>query len=342
MTTKRSSHHVDDGSAAQESWALAEQFAGRIGEFPSLFTAAVRAVRSAPAILHTDDAEKIQRFAIEAVDFPVRVSPTLKAALYHLGLDVGLEGIDDLSALTYHRLLQLYKPDQLIAVIALTFLHRTLRKFCDDEEWDRLAAKLRVHLQVGHLVGERIEMVGPGNGMFMAGLRCLAQIPFALSDLAGFKDVRRAAERKKLLFDASGEEMRWHCSHLQIAAGWASEWGYGIGARLAFGMLHGFIAPPKAPTNNTEIEMQNWKLALSCIEALHARGAAPDALAKRERAQLGAGNAAELERRALTVVAEGRGFKWIELGPKDLPDDVRTALGIRPESVKKPGDEDGF
>ena len=45
---------------------------------------------------------------------------------------------------------------------------------------------------------------------------------------------------------------------------------------------------------------------------------------------VGSGGAAELERRALAVVAQGKGFEWIERSPKELPPEISTSLGIQP------------
>ena len=314
-----------------ESWRIAEGYVRALGGLSSLFTAAIRAVRNAPMILKTSDDARIHSFSIEALAFPIKVSPTLKAALYFMALEMEEEKLGELHPLSQEKLLSLFSPDQLIAGIGLTYLYRIIKRRCDADEWERLLPKMCVHLNIGYLVGQKIKGVGAGHGMLMAGARYLALALFLYADTKGFKDLRRKCDSRNKLFDVDEEQRKWGCNHMQIASCLVSQLGYGIGPRMAFGMEADVLGHTKlqAAASDSEVEISSWRTTLACIESLHAKGASPEYVRSKKSRFLTADAGAELEKLAIKVVAAGQGLKWITKSASEVPEEVRGNLGMK-------------
>ncbi len=323
-------------------WKVADHHVQSLGPLSSLFTAAIRAVRSAPQILRTDSPEKIKKFSIEAVNFPVKVSPTFKTAYYFVAEEVDEAELALTMPLSQQKLLSLFSPDELIAVIALTYMYRLMKRRCDEEEWARIAPKMAVHMAIGFAVGGRTNGVGSGNGMLIGGIRFIAQSILMYSDLKNFKELRRKTESKNVLFDLAEEQARWGCNHLQIASFLVSNLGYGVGPRMAFGVdTDSKVFGPLQPAIiESQEEINAWRTAIACTESLHSKGCVPDFIKGDENKFLAASIGAELEKRALSIVAKGQGYQWLFKIPEDLPPHVRQQLNIR-VTAKKEGAEVG-
>jgi hypothetical protein len=311
-----------------ESWEYAKRFACAFGEFPPLFTAAIRAIRCAPKIIKSNDLQLIKKFSRDAIIFPIKVSPTFKSCFFAFAEESNEAGLALINHLTLTDLIDLFSPDEMSAAVALIFLHRFMKRRCPDEEWDRINHKLSAHLKIGYRVGKKIDNVGGGNGMFMAGLRILAQSFFLHFDEKGFKELRRFCEKKNYLFSPDEERKRWGCDHLQIASHLASLLGYGIGPRLAFGMYSSTSvdgAEDQDISENSEL-ISKWRICMTLTEAFHAHGTAQRGLFMGQHVTSQV--VTELESVAREAVVQGSGFDWINRKPGDLPTEIASFLGI--------------
>ena len=330
----------EEALTTQEGWRIAESLVQSLGPLSSMFTAAIRAVRSAGTILHTSSPEKIKKFSIEAINFPVKVSPTFKAAYFFFAEELDEDHLALAMPLTQQKLLSLFEPDELISVIAITYMFRLMKRRCDLEEWERLLPKLSVHMQIGLMAGERITGIGCGNGAFIASVRYFAQSIMLYADVKKFKELRRKVEAKNQLFDLAEEQSRFGCNHLQVASYLASALGYGVGPRLAFGMdTHAKVfGPLHAAIAESQAEIDAWRTAIACIESLHARGCSPDYIREGKNEYLATGAGQELEKKAIAAVAKGTGARWFLKGPEDLPPQVCAQLGIKVQGKKDGGE----
>ena len=329
----------NDPLTGEEGWSVAESFVAGLGPLSSLFTAAIRAVRSAPMILHTDDSDRIRKFSVEAVNFPVKVSPTFKAALYALAEEIDEPALALAMPLTQSKLLGLFSPDEMIAVIALTYMYRLMRRRCDESEWDRVMPKMNTHMKIGYHVGKVLDGVGSGHGMLIGGMRYIALSILLNSDIKAFKELRRKVESKGGLFDLSEESARWGCNHMQVASCLVSSLGYGVAPRLAFGMSprSKIFAPIQAAIAESQEEINAWRLAIDYTESLHAFGKAPDYVQDGSNNYIQVDVSEKLEKKISGFVAKGASFQWINRGVEQVPQHVRDQLAIKLK--KEPGGE---
>jgi hypothetical protein len=222
----------------ETEWDLAERAVATVGTPPSLFTAAIRAIRNAPSILQTADEAALSKFSVSAALFPVKVSPTLKASFYFAAEELFEQKLRAARPLTPARLLGLFHPDEVAAIITLTLLNRAIRGRCPADEWEKIVPRMNAHMMVGGVVGRSMKMVGFGNGLLMAGIRYLSLGTMIATAPKRYKELRRSMDVSTALFLPEVEQKVFGCTHLHIASTLVSAMGYGVVPRLALG-IHG-------------------------------------------------------------------------------------------------------
>jgi len=317
--------NVDDNE-----WDIAGQAVTAIGTPPSLFTAAIRAIRNAPTILQGADEEALQKFSVSAALFPVKVSPTLKTSLYFALEELYPEKLDETTPLTPQRLLNCFSPSEIAAIMSLTLLTRSVKAKCPQEEWSKIESKMMEHLSWGAALGAAIPSAGVGNGMLIAGMRYISLAIMLALDPRRFKELRRSMEKKKDLFLLHEELRLFRCSHLHIASSLVSALGYGVGPRLAFGMQD----PPDADNLRSAIqeaqeEIDAWRVSMLMTEAVHAQNPLPPFVAARQSSVFSEGKLKALLQRERESIHP---HQWLFRLKRDLPIHIMQQLDIKPDA----------
>lgn len=317
--------NVDDNE-----WDIAGHAVTAIGTPPSLFTAAIRAIRNAPTILQGADEEALQKFSVSAALFPVKVSPTLKTSLYFALEELYPEKLEDSAPLTAHRLLNCFSPSEIAAIISLTLLTRSVKVKCPQEEWSKIEPKMTEHLAWGAALGAAIPLAGVGNGMLIAGMRYISLAIMLALDSKRFKELRRAMEKKNDLFLLGDELKHFRCTHLHIASSLVSALGYGVGPRLAFGVQD----PPDADNLRSAIqeaqeEIDAWRVSMLMTEAVHGQNPLPPFVAARQSNVFDEGKLKALLQRERNSV---RPHQWLFRSKRELPSHVMQQLDIKPDA----------
>ena len=305
----------------------AERFILSLGAMSPLFTTPVRVAQNAASITRSDDEKEIRDFALEALSFPFRVSPTCRAALFAFLDEIRHTELRGVSQLSPSGMMELAHVDEITAVLALTYLYRLLKKKCDPEEWIRLMPKISAHLEGGHLLGGYIPSVGCGTGMLLGGLRILAQAIFLSVDLKGFKEFRRKCESKKKLFDCAGEEERWGCNHLQVASCLSSAIGLNFTTRLALGLEgHAVTLAPHLCNivDSCAPSLGALRALISGVESLHEAGT----LSLRSKCVEIDGLVHEIELQSRSIRQSDGGLLWIHKTRDDLPAEAAEELKV--------------
>lgn len=311
-------------------WDLAGRAVSAIGTPPSLFTAAIRAIRNAPTILQGANDDALQKFSVSAALFPVKVSPTLKTSLYFALGELYPEKLEDTSPLTPQRLLSCFSPSEIAAIMSLTLLTRSVKAKCAQDEWSKIEGKMTEHLSWGAAVGATVPSVGVGNGMLIAGMRYICLAILLALDLKRFKELRRSMERKKDLFLTGDEQRIFRCTHLHIASCLVSSLGYGVGPRLAFGIQE----PPDADNLRSAIqeaqeEIDAWRIAMLMMESLHAEAPLPSLVTARQPALFEEGKFKALLKRERENI---RPHQWLFRSRRELPPEIMLQLDIKPDN----------
>lgn len=323
----------------EESWVVAEKgFHVAVGAVLPLYTATIRAIRNAPSILQCSEEARIKKFCIEAAMMPVRVSPTMKTAYYWAAEEIYPEQLEAAAPIDLSKLLHLFSPGDLAAILALTYVYRSVKKRCDENEFMMLMPRLSMFLELGDLIGGHLPLVGSGCGMLAGGMRVLGLAAQAVRNPANMKKLRKRLEREGKIFSAEAEMELFGCTHMQIVSSMVSALGFGVAPRLAFGVqIPRFGGNFDAAVEECNDEILAWRLVIRCVESLFSSGTLPKDLSEREVGLFSTKKLKELERNATGIVSRGDGFRWVRRPSDELNDRIKELLDIRAQESLRDG-----
>jgi hypothetical protein len=321
---------MDSRDATAEELKTATAYVSQLGELSGLFTATIRAIRSAPAILKTTDPLRLKKFAVESSQMLIKVSPSLKTVFYHAASELYPGGVEMAMPITANKLLNIFTPNEIAAIIALTYVRKIIGKKCDAELWEGVLQRSLTHIAIAGEVGDELEGVGRGNGMLLGGLRSLAIGLFLRHEQKAFRGLLRQTVSKGKYFDTKTEREIYGCTHLQIAASLSSGLGYGLGPRLGFGLSDTSIdhETTSAATAHAQEEALHWRNCLIISEELHTYGEIRTESLKNHISD-------DLIERIETL-RTGEGAKWLKEDASNIPEIIRELLNI-PNATNEKG-----
>jgi hypothetical protein len=253
-----------------ESWEVAKARAATLGPPNPLLCGVVRAVRNAPSILKTTDKEKLRAFAAQSAFFPVKVSPTFATAFFFAAREYYPGQLLAEQNLTRACLLSLFEPEELSAILTITYLARLAKKKCPEGGWSSLQSDFLTHLYLGGLIGRHTDGIGLGTGLLIGGLRYIGMAIQMGSSPRAYRELAKRNGIGNRAFNHELEVELLDCSHLQIASVIVSTIGYGIGQRAAFGMgaIDGKQEKYSSALAEAKEEIANWRLVITLCEEL--------------------------------------------------------------------------
>jgi hypothetical protein len=313
-----------------ERWKNAKKFADGFKQPITMFATAIRAIKSAE--LHQGgDTPTVRKVVVQTTQFVLDVSPSLKALFYFAAEDLHPEHIADYEELDSRTLLKLFKPSEVAAILAISFVYRNVRRMCPESEWKKIAAKLYTYMHVSTLVGETINHVGPGNGMLMGGLRHLSMAMFAARDLKGFQEYARRLKTNASLFDLDFEEERWGCNHLEIAAIISQMLGFGVQASTGLSLAY-LIEGNNLPEDLEELVFC-WRACMDWTTSFIETGEPPENKGEGDAMYLPENELKNLKKHVAEALDEP--FMWLERTKGDLTPEQCTRLGLNPSISKQ-------
>jgi hypothetical protein len=321
-----------------DSWEMARKYAKMAQHSANLFSSCIRTIKTAEIHSQSPDSPQLRELAQASASFLVGVSPSIKAILYFAARSLHPENLKNISTLNSKALLNLFSPSEIASILGLTFVSRHVRKHLEANEYGRLEPKLLQHLEISTLVGQTVSHIGKANGMLIGGMRMLAWMTLAIPDLKGFQDMRRALDRKNLLFDLKDELDRWGCTHLQIASALLCELGFGLAPSLGMAMQEESSETQTDPRLAEEILC--WRIALMLSECFHQTGSAPLETSDDSELYLPPDQVKELESAVSKIIDNGPAVPWLIKRKADLPEEIIAALDIREIKSKSSPESD--
>lgn len=303
-----------------------------------LFSTCIRTIKQAE--LNSPDASAARAASVQAANFLVSVSPTLRATLYFAAETLHPEGLIAIKEINHKKLLELFSPSEIAALLGVTYLYRQVKNKVDYEEWSRLSPKLLAHMEIGALVGDTVNHIGPGNGILLGAFRFLSLGMFAIKDLKAFKDYRRKLEKKNRLFDLHEEESRFGCTHLQVASALCTVLGYGLTVSLGFGFDESSEEFQGLSDRQAE-EVMCWRVARAMTESYHNTGESGDGGADGELA-LPPEEQKILNEKIASIRDSGSSIGWFSASAEQAPPEVQEGLKLirKEDSTSAPELED--
>lgn len=302
-------------------WDYAKAYAGLLGTPHRLFTNNIRYLK--------DQAEKTGNVFLpsgSARQYPLSTiihSPSFKSVIYYAAAALQKDKLQALPALTPGTLLSVYTPEELAAVIAITYLYRRAKKHIDPRVWESVSGEVHVQMEAGYQIGTHIPAIGPSRGLLIGAVRYIAMALFSKKDARGYKLYKRHLNEKELLFDIADETKRWKCNHLQICSSLIQSIGFGLGA------ASGIVAntyPTEAQSPEILAKAQSWYATRRWIESVLEEEKAPDELRNIAKFSIDSEALVRMQERIEGIYEMGSSFDWVDKTKDDLPKELEEAL----------------
>ena len=305
---------------SSESWEIAKAQSVVLGPPNGLVSDVIRSISNAKTSVSAADMGSLRLFAHQSASFLVKVSPTMASSLFFAAQEYYPAQLFAIRPLTRAKLISLFDPDELLAIITSTYFARTCRRVISEGIWVAHQEKITAHSFFGGLIGRHSADVGFGCGLIIAFLDYIAFLAQASVRIDSFQKIQERLRLEKKIFDPDIELEFLSCSHRQVAYSLAT-WS-GFDARLR-GTFH------------DEPEESHFALALEGITQLHEAGT----LQKGLKGRLFDKTAEDRVFRATEMVRSNpRSLSpWFLRAPTDLPPYAACELGISFENQEDDG-----
>ena len=318
---------------ASDPLQMARRYAAILPAPSALFSSCIRTIKTAEAH-DREESAALKDLAVSSSIFLIKVSPTLKSVFYKAAECLHPESLKALQPLKIRTLLATFHASEICAILALSYLHRHLKKKTPFEEFERIEEKLYAHMEISSIVGKTVRHMGNGNGILLGGVQLLAMALFSVADIKKYQEFRRRLSKKNKLFDLEDELKTFGCTHLQVASAIVQSLGFGKITAMAVALeVHGGAG------DAIEEELLCWKAVVLLSQSFHETGEAPD-VGEEDALYVPAQEAAKLAASCKHVLEKGSSFNWLKASKLDLTPEVREAMEIPMKGDKISGIEE--
>lgn len=305
-----------------ESWDIAKAQSAVLGPPNALVSELIRAISHAKTSAKTADPTTMRLFAHQSASFLVKVSPTIVSALYFAAQEYFPAQLFAIRPLTRPKLISLFDPDELLAVISATYFSRACRKIISEGTWVAHHEKLLTHAFLGGLIGRHSPTIGLGGGLIIAVLDYLSFLSQASVRIDAFEKLQENLRYRQKIFDSSLELELLSCAHQQVAFLLSTWAGFDDRIRAAFNKE--LIDQPLASSGTSPLGL--FHTSLQVTTQLHESGT----LAPEIKSRLFDKTAEETILRAASMVRSNprQLSPWFLKSPSDLPPTVCSELGL--------------
>lgn len=293
---------------AGEDFKTALRLAGQTGSTPSSFSSVVR-------FLLVDHAKNSTSFGPTTKAGLQRLlkGQSIQAPLYFAARTFKSADLESCKNLSSLGLANLFKADELAAVISVMYLARRMRSISDAEEWQHIAKHLDLHANLGALLGIECRALGFAHGLLIGALPSIALASFHKHDVKGFKEYRRLLKSNNISYDHGFEQKKWECTAIQIAAGFVQSTGFGV--ELAEALSH--VNLPAGHAHESELEAK-LRAAHFCIQALAGAGKITAETNELQSLDIEESSLDRLIAKAKELKSSTESMRWIDRGKDDL------------------------
>ena len=307
MTKNGDGKDIKGVDGAGLEWQAARAYADILGRPHTLFTAAIRYLRS----LSQNGTTILE----DSEPYPLCMllkSSSMRAVMYYAASALHKDALANQPNIDGFALFRVFAPDELASVLASTYIYRRLKRAVDPRVWESLSQEIQIQMEAGFHVGSKIPAIGSHRGLLMGVIRYCALGLFSIKDTRGFKQLRRELNDKEKLYLLDAETARWKCNHLQVASILIQSIGLGIPAAKA-------LVSPGIPGADEVPDLHAWWAAKMWIQALLEEECAPKCFEEGSPFHLSGEPFANLQERVDSIYEMGSSFDWIDKTKDDLP-----------------------
>ena len=309
------------GDFEPDSWQWARERLNEIGLFPASFTTCVRHLldnqkKNDQESTNSKVLDETSRFMV----LRFMRSPTVKAHMYFLALTYFPQAIEGRSYVSVDHLLGLFSPVDIASVLSLIYLSHRVERRCNRKEWAIFSRSMQNVMDVAGFLALKVPGCRIGEALLVSGIRYLGLATCLPLDVRKFQTYRRALPPKKMTFDQREENLRWHCTHVQIAALLLQEMGFGVSYSEDF--KSALALPLSRPLNERASRLRlltMWADAFSV-------GAQLPAIAGEDKFSASEDSLREVMSYASTISRSGSVQCWLLRGREDISRHLVPAL----------------
>lgn len=247
-----------------EQWRSAQAYSALLGEIPSSFTTAARALK-----LDTDKGatsiSDSSRFQVNRLLKSAIVESTFNAFAKHH------EKFLSNPAKNGEELVKSIPPIATASILGALFYHRRIKKIVPNDEWAYILPFLTKDLDIAIPVGLTIPKIGIDKAILSIAGRYFSLAAFMLHDKKGFVEYRRYLKGRNFAFDTNWEISRWGCHSGQVATTLFQT--FGLGVETVTGLADG-IAHPLGTAPRDSNSYPFW-IICEWVKALYTTGKEP-------------------------------------------------------------------
>lgn len=220
----------------------------------------IRGIRSAENLYGKGHLGGVRDLAVSYVQPITDRIPRYQAALYFATKAYYPHLLDGKDKVNLNDAIGMLLPAEISSIVALTYLSHQVFPRCDESECNQLIRQMRIHLEIGRLVGGTVPDMNGGLGMLIAGARFLGLAIILAQEGKKYTDYRIQMKSSKRLWDITLEQERFGTTHLELGAIMLQRLGFGV-------QIAGEILPVTVMTGETTIPR-----ALRWMDSIHTTG----------------------------------------------------------------------
>lgn len=306
--------NLDAQVSDERSWERARKLIRETGHISATFTTCVRALVGDGK---TSSGSRFTLVASQQLDRLLR-SPTVVTHLYFAARTYHANELEEMGEYTPRHIAELFTPLELATLLMIIYSHRLLTRKMPQDDWEPLASKLQLYIDLAIPLGETIPAVGSVRALLIGAGRYLGWGVMTKHDPKGIKKYRIATKLKNRHFDLQEELDNWGTTHVHVAAILFQSFGLGISITEGYmGSMFTSRGEKLAP------EALRCRVAQLWLDSLIMSGDVPneslgdDFILSEDKTE-------PFVQRVQALIANGSEFSWLsrrktEIGPEHTP-----------------------
>lgn len=242
-----------------ESWRVAQEYAGLYGEFANIFTALIRQLNNSPI-------QEPGKFSTSVTWQLRRIlkSEACQAPIFFAGKQFRYNFLQEDEIDDVLDVVKVFTPFELSAILGSLYLYRRSKKLSPETEFTFLENDMARRANIATIIGDLIPNIGLGLAIVVANIRHVALGTFLLDDVKVFNSYRKYLRTTNKEIDLEFEYNQWGCTHPEIASKLLVNIGFSadLADSIKKGLLFYYGYPQTATHSKKELAIYNLELKL--------------------------------------------------------------------------------
>jgi hypothetical protein len=255
-----------------EAWSRAGDCVKPIGTSPSFFTRYIAALMRNKQENASGAVQGLSPASVDALKW-LMLSKTLRSIIFFAGRtfkaeELPIETFDNPKSLAL-----LFRPEELAALMGVSFLYKRLKSVSSEEEWKRSRRRMIKAMDIGGQLGQHTTGIGFARGLLAGAIPQLARAVLSMTSPDAFAQYKNQTRIKNVLRDHKLAEELLGTTEAHIGALLLNSMGFGRDESQAY--FDGLVQVDKASRSRKK-EQTAYRVCSEWVESLLITGQAPE------------------------------------------------------------------